>query len=164
MIPGYSLRLEKALIVLEWSLLDGPMIKGLEEVDHLRYLHHIPCETRARSIPSQPLLVVQHRNLLPTHGQEDFTPGSTTLHLTQMRHFHDPHHTPRKGKDCIPQPQNPQLPQRNTSSMDTRGVRCRTRLKAAYLSQVPWRKFGEEEFNDLKHSHWHFIAGFAKIL
>ena len=151
MIPGYSLRLEKALIVLEGSLLDGPMIKGLEEVGHLQYPHHTH-ETRASSLPGQPLLGVRHHNLHPTHrqGQEVFIPGSTTLHLTQMRHFHDPHPTPHRGEDYIPQAQNPQLPQRNTSSTDTREVRCRTPRKAACLIQVPWTKFGEEEFNDLK--------------
>ena len=150
MIQGYSLQSEKALIVLEGSLLDGPMIKGLEEVGHPQCPHHIPHETRACTIPGQPLLVVGHRNLHPIHRQEVFIPVSTTLRLTQMRHFRDPHPTPHRGEDYIPQVQSPQLPQRNTSLTDTRGVRCRTPGKAACLIRVRWTKFGEEEFNDLK--------------
>ena len=126
MILGYSLQLDKALIVLEGSLLDGPMIKGLGEVGHLQYPHHIP------------------------HKQEAFTPGSTTLRLTQMRHCRDPHPIPHKEEDCIPQAQNPRLPQWNTSLTDTQEVRFRTPRKATCLIQVPWMKFGEEEFNDLK--------------
>ena len=154
MILVYSLQLEKALIVLVGSLLDGPMIKGLEEVDHLQYPHHIPRETRACSILAQPLLAVQHRSLHRTHRQEAFIPGSTTLRLTQMRHFRDPRPTPHTEEDCIPQAQNPQLLQWNTPLTGTQGVRFRTPRKATCLIQVPWTKFGEEEFNDLKARPW----------
>ena len=137
--------------MLEGNLLGGPIIKGLKGEVHHQHPHHIPLEIRACSLLGQPLLlVVQRHSHHPTPNRVTASiPDFTTL-PTQMVLLHDPHPTPRRERDCIRRYRNPLLLQLSMSPTDTREVRYLTPQKPVCLSQVPWTKFGEEEFSVLK--------------